>query len=202
MSRLEPRSKPSQDRSKRRVDFILDTAETLVLEHGYEAVTALLISKETNISPGVLYHYFPGKYGIFAAVAKRAFAKLEICMRDVYSEVSTDVPYDRLFDRIVDALVIYWRENKAAILMWQAMEHAPQMDPVTEILKEKAIERNSVMIRTYLPDLPKSRVRIKAIMMEEICFSLLRQTYFLNKRDSLALTTEIKDVLKHIMQSG
>ena len=69
MTNLQARNKPQQERSRKRVNFILDMAEQLVMEKGFESVTAQMISKETNISPGVIYHYFPGKHGIFAAVA-------------------------------------------------------------------------------------------------------------------------------------
>jgi len=148
---LEPRSAPRQARSRKRVGYILDTAEQLVMKNGYEVVTTQMISQATGISPGVLYHYFPGKFGIFAAVVKRAFERLETRMRESFTDILGEKSYPELIDWVVDDLIEYWQENKAAMLMWQSLQHAPQMDPVTNMLKKGSIMRNVQMIRTYFP---------------------------------------------------
>jgi len=172
-----------------------------VLDRGYEVVTTQMISEVTSISPGVLYHYFPGKHGIFAAVARRAFEQLEFKMRDLYTRASSSMPVGELIDDIVDALVVHWHENKGAILLWQALESTRQMDPVTQLLTRKSIERNSMLISVYLPQTPKDNVRIKALIMKEICFSLLRQMLLLEKTDGERIVAELKTMLKNLMSS-
>ena len=199
MTNLVARSKPQQERSRRRVDLILDKAEQLVMETGFESVTTQMISKQTDISPGVIYHYFPGKHGIFAAVADRAFRNLEVRMSNIYAKASSDEPFEILIDKIVDDLAIYWRSNKAAILMWQALEHSRRMDPVTSVLKQKGIQRNAALLKCYFPSLPKARIKTKAMIMQEICFCLLRQTITTKRRESARIIQELKLMLKSLM---
>jgi len=196
---LEPRSKPRQARSRKRVEYILDTAEQLVMKNGYEVVTTQMISQTTGISPGVLYHYFPGKFGIFAAVAKRAFERLETRMQESFTDVLRQKNYLETIDWVIDDLIDYWKENKAAMLMWQSLQHAPQMDPVTSIFKNAAVKRNAQMILHYFPDLAEKDLQMKALVMEQVSLALLRQSLLLKGKERLQLGKELKLLLIELM---
>ena len=197
--KLEPRSLPRQARSRKRVNYILDTAEQLVLQFGYAAVTTQMISQETKISPGVLYHYFPGKHGIFAAIAQRAFLRLEERMRDLYATIEQSRSQEAFLQEVVTSLVAFWRDNRAAILVWYSLEYDPQMDPVTSAAQQAAIRRNSVLIRHYRPELSKNDVAIKALILEEVSLCLLRQTLILKPRERNRLITELKELLYFVL---
>ena len=199
MIKLEARSRPQQERSRKRVEYILDTAEKLVMTLGYESVTAQKISQHTNISPGVIYHYFPGKHGIFAAVAQRAFLRLEIRMREIYVKAAPKKPLSELMGEIIDDLAKYWLENKGELAMWQALEHSPAMNPVTSVLKEKAVQRNTGLIKAYFPKMKPADIRIKAIIMEEISFCLLSQLFTLKPRDARRLIAELKAIQLNLL---
>lgn len=47
---------------------ILDSAAVLFAELGYERTTTAQLCQQAGISPGALYHYFPGKKQVFLAV--------------------------------------------------------------------------------------------------------------------------------------
>ena len=197
---LNPRSTPKQARSRERVDYILDTTEQLVMQHGYEVVTAQMISEATNISPGVLYHYFPGKHGIFAAVVHRAFVRLEILMREIGEGSAEEITYPEYVDRVVEGLAKHFQRNRSAMLLWQALEHTPQMEPVTSELTSVAIERNQRTIRTYAPTLDDSTAYTRAITMETVSFALLRETLFLKPKQKRAILAELKRLLIALLE--
>jgi AcrR family transcriptional regulator len=192
---LKPRSLPSQARSRQRVDVILDMTEKLVQRRGYEVVTAQMIAAATEISPGVLYHYFPGKHGIFAAVVQRAFERLEALMRQVGEADPAAENFSDFVSRVVDALVLHWRASRSAVLLWQALEHAPQLTPITAELKRRAIERNRATLKAYFPDLKPREVYVKALVMQAISFALLRETLFVEARERATLIGETKRLL-------
>lgn len=50
------------------VNRILDAAQKVLIERGYDGTTTNLIAKSAGISPGSLYQYFPNKDVIIAAV--------------------------------------------------------------------------------------------------------------------------------------
>jgi AcrR family transcriptional regulator len=197
--KLEPRSRPRQARSRRRVEFILDTAEQLVQRFGYAAVTTQMISQETKISPGVLYHYFPGKHGIFAAIVQRAFVRLEDRMAELYATISREKTVETFLDEVVGSLVDFWAEHRAAILVWYSLEYDPHMDPITSAAQKAAIRRNSVLVRYYRPELTKGEVTTKALVLEEVSLCLLRQTLILKPRARSRLITELKELLRFVV---
>lgn len=65
------RRQPQQVRSQERVKQILDVAEQLFLEIGYEATTTRAIAARAEVSVGSLYQFFPDKEAILKALAIR-----------------------------------------------------------------------------------------------------------------------------------
>ncbi|MEU6040272.1 TetR/AcrR family transcriptional regulator [Actinomadura sp. NPDC047616] len=59
------------DRGRATRDRLLDIALRLFAEHGYEGTSIEAVLAETQVSRGALYHHFPGKDALFAAVLER-----------------------------------------------------------------------------------------------------------------------------------
>jgi AcrR family transcriptional regulator len=62
---------PSQQRSRVRVERILDAAGELVAERGYEATTTSLIARRARVSPGSFYQFFADKRAVVQALSAR-----------------------------------------------------------------------------------------------------------------------------------
>lgn len=75
-----PANRPHVDRDAK-VAEIVDAAEALLLEEGYEATTIAAVARAAGISGNAVYWYFPSKDDLLAAVLRRrqdeAFARLE-----------------------------------------------------------------------------------------------------------------------------
>ncbi len=65
------RRAPMQRRSVERVQRMLDAAQQLVSEVGYDALTTTLIAERADVSIGSLYQFFPDKQAVVRAVALR-----------------------------------------------------------------------------------------------------------------------------------
>jgi AcrR family transcriptional regulator len=69
-------------RGTRSREVVLDVAERLMAEHGFEAATVARLVDEAGIPPSSIYHYFGSKEGVLLAVmergAKRFFADLPV----------------------------------------------------------------------------------------------------------------------------
>lgn len=67
-------------RGQRSRELVLETAERLMAENGYEAATVSRLVEEAGIPPSSVYHYFGSKDGVLLAVlergAERFFAAL------------------------------------------------------------------------------------------------------------------------------
>lgn len=56
------------------INHILSNAEKLFAKYGFDGVSTKLLATEAGIAIGALYHHFPSKEAVYAAVTKRAFA--------------------------------------------------------------------------------------------------------------------------------
>ena len=61
---------PAQERSRRRVERILDAAARLVVEHGVDALTTRDIAEAAEVPVASLYQYFADKDDILLALAR------------------------------------------------------------------------------------------------------------------------------------
>ena len=63
--------RPAQKRSQATYDRLLDSAGELLEELGVERISTNLIAARAGVSPPTLYHYFPDKYALLAALGQR-----------------------------------------------------------------------------------------------------------------------------------
>jgi AcrR family transcriptional regulator len=81
MATVQPlRRAPMQRRSVERVQRMLDAAQELVAELGYDAVTTTLIAERADVSIGSLYQFFPDKQAVVRAVALRNLERFTLRM--------------------------------------------------------------------------------------------------------------------------
>jgi AcrR family transcriptional regulator len=79
----------SKDPEERRRELI-DTAEHLFMERGYEHTAISDIVKELNIAQGTLYYYFRSKEDILEAVVEKSIAVLEQNVIEIVSDDGVD----------------------------------------------------------------------------------------------------------------
>lgn len=70
-ARTVPRRKPSQKRAEETVTILLEATERVVAKQGFHAATTNHIAKVAGVSIGTVYHYFPTKEALVAAVVHR-----------------------------------------------------------------------------------------------------------------------------------
>ncbi|KZY33379.1 hypothetical protein A3752_01335 [Oleiphilus sp. HI0081] len=69
----DSRRRPTQARSKKRVDAILNAAKSLISEKGSAQLKIHEISERAGVTPASIYQYFPSKNAITLALAQDTF---------------------------------------------------------------------------------------------------------------------------------
>jgi AcrR family transcriptional regulator len=120
------RRAPQRARGQQRVSAILDVAEDLLAEAGYEGMSTNEIAARAGIPIGSIYQYFPNKEAILHAAAARfrqGFAEL-------YDTLLVDGlvarPLPELVDKLIGAIVEYGGQHfgvTRVILQGQANPH-------------------------------------------------------------------------------
>lgn len=105
------RREPQQDRARRRVAHLLDTADRLLAAEGPGALTTTRLAAEAGISVGSLYQWFPDKEAVVEALALR-YADSFAALADGL-ERSDDVMSDA-----IDAFTAAFRAAPGFRAMW------------------------------------------------------------------------------------
>ena len=96
------RRQPKQARSQERVKQILDVAEQLFLEVGYESTTTRAIAARANVSVGSLYQFFPDKEAILKALAIRYMQTQYQRFLTLHTPAAVTLPLPSYVDRMID----------------------------------------------------------------------------------------------------
>lgn len=96
------RRAPSQQRSRERVDRILECASALIAEAGSEPMKMGDVAARAGISIGSLYQYFPDKAAIIQTLAERIHASSKACIADALTSAETQEELCAAFGTLVD----------------------------------------------------------------------------------------------------
>lgn len=87
------RNRPMQARSAARVELLLDVAEVVFEEVGYDATTTNLVAARAGVPVGTLYRWFPDKGALAEALTDRYLERL----LELYGRLLTDIdPGERI----------------------------------------------------------------------------------------------------------
>ncbi|GAP63849.1 hypothetical protein ARMA_2272 [Ardenticatena maritima] len=79
-------------RAATRIDAILDTAEALFMEKGYDATSMRDIAKAVGIAKGTLYHHFASKLDLLDAVVQRRSRAVLATFEPLINDSTIDAP--------------------------------------------------------------------------------------------------------------
>jgi len=99
---VKMRRQPKQARSQERVSLILDAAEQLFIELGYDQTTTRAIAARAEVSIGSLYQFFPDKEALLKALADRYFEQEYDLFVQLHAELM-GAPIAEYVDRMVNA---------------------------------------------------------------------------------------------------
>jgi AcrR family transcriptional regulator len=109
--RKQVRPRRLQERGYRRVNQLLDAANAVFAEAGYERATTNAISKYANVSPGTFYQFFSNKQAVAEALVERYVDHLREIHRTAFAPVGVDAPLPALIDHVVDPFIELHRQG-------------------------------------------------------------------------------------------
>src|SRR5688500_11026502 len=81
-TKLAPRKRPRQERSRATVDAIVQAAAYILVRDGYAKLTTNRIAERAGVNIASLYQFFPGKQAILAELQRRHVADQHEAMRE------------------------------------------------------------------------------------------------------------------------
>ncbi|WP_433672131.1 TetR/AcrR family transcriptional regulator [Nocardia sp. CA-136227] len=122
-SRTSTRPAPVQRRGVERVQAILDAAEALLAEQGYQAATLKAMGERAGIPIASVYHYFADRGQVEAELAQRHLRELDARVGAMLEAAPATLA--EICDAIVDVYLGYFREHPSFAVLWYAGRSSP-----------------------------------------------------------------------------
>ncbi len=117
---------PQQERGARRVEQILDAAESVFAEVGVDGASMQAIADRAGASVGSLYHFFPNKDAVVEALGMRYAERVSRTNEEAMPLEMAHLPAEELFDRVLSAQMRFMQETPAFVAVQEAVHrHCP-----------------------------------------------------------------------------
>jgi AcrR family transcriptional regulator len=151
-SRTGPRKSPSQERSRRTVNRILDAATRIFHEQGYTDATTNDIADEADVSVGSLYQYFPNKDALLVALTQRHIATTTTDLTNLLLDLPRDSDIETTFRTVVDFLVSQHDLDDLHLLVMHQAPRTHDINLSLEHAKSHLVELTSQILSNEITD--------------------------------------------------
>jgi AcrR family transcriptional regulator len=166
------RRRPRQARAVERFERILDTAEQVFAEVGYEAATTNLIAQQAGTSVGSLYEFFPNKGALASALAERYTERIGTLYATLIVD-EPDITGHELISRVVAAIDNFYREHPGAVPLLNGRHTSDQLADASAVLQRALVKRVEAVISSRRADVPQPRRQLVSQVIAEMTRALL-----------------------------
>ncbi|MBA2618074.1 MAG: TetR/AcrR family transcriptional regulator [Rubrobacter sp.] len=171
--RTAGRRAPRQERGRRRVAKILDAAEKVFAEAGYEAATNTEIAERAETSIGSVYQFFPNKEAILEALVDRYLEELRALHDTELSVEAARLPLPVLLDRAVGALAEFKAERPAFWPIFYGSDTSEELSAAAQELLGEVVGRLDAIFAVRVPELEEDKRGLYARIAVEVFRALL-----------------------------
>ena len=190
----KPPRPPQQDRGLKRVESILDAAETVIAELGVDAASTNAIAERAGASVGSLYHFFPSKEAIIEALARRfADRKRELNARAIPVE-RANMPLEEIFERVIDSHATFVDETPAFGPVYDAVLKGPG-GFITSDLFEALVGQVRMFLAARVPEMPAKDRETAAVTSVSTIHGVMLTTARLPREQRGPLLRELKRMM-------
>jgi len=137
IDQLAPRRRPSQERSRDRVERILDATAALLGDAPVDKITTAAIAEEAGVPIGSVYQYFPNKLAVLAELARRVMEQVDLKTATLIAEDFGVLPWDQAIDRAIDATIQGYAEQPGYLQLLLSIRPTPEFRLITDESNER-----------------------------------------------------------------
>ena len=195
---LTPRRLPSQERSRDRVDRILEATANLLDHMPVDKITTAAIADKAGVPIGSIYQYFPNKLAVLAELARRVMEKADATTADFIAEDFGVLPWDQAIDRAVDATIERFTSQPGYVQLLLSIRPTPAFGEITSESNDRvaAMLARHPALQAVLP-----HERIELITRSAIKAVNALQDWALSIEDDSALAAEIVAEMKTLLKA-
>ncbi len=168
----EIRRVPTQERSRARVERILDAAAHVFADVGYDAATTEGIAALAGTSIGSVYQFFPNKKALFDAIGARYLGEAQALFDQLMTR-PLDRPWTELLDEAIDAFRELDSKSVAFRAVWRNFHQSGDFLAHGEALNQSMAARTATVLAAFAPAMAPEKVTLVASVVVETMSSML-----------------------------
>ena len=189
IDQLAPRRRPSQERSRDRVERILDATAALLGDTPVDKITTAAIAEEAGVPIGSVYQYFPNKLAVLAELARRVMERVDLKTATLLAEDFGLLPWDQAIDRAIDATMQGYAAQPGYLQLLLSIRPTPEFRLITD----ESNERVAAMLARH----PALRAVIPADRIELVTRAAIQAA---NALQDWALSADDPDLANRIIR--
>ncbi|MEW1933554.1 TetR/AcrR family transcriptional regulator [Rhodococcus sp. NPDC079359] len=169
---LMPRRRPTQERSQRKFDALLQASRELLSDVGFESFTCEEVASRAELPIGTLYQFFANKYVIVCELNRQDLVGVQQELAEFDGEVPS-LDWVRFLNNFVDHMAGMWMTDPSRREVWLAMQSTPSTRATGVIHEREFAEQVSRMLGPLTPRTPRHRRNLMAQVLVHIVYSML-----------------------------
>ena len=169
---LEPRRRPTQERSRVQFDALLRVSRELLLEVGFEAFTCEEVARRAGVPIGTLYQFFANKYVIVCELDRQQ----AVAVHEELAELAAQIPsldWLSVMNRLLDHMATLWREDPSRRAVWHAVQSTPSTRATAAVTEREFAAEVARVLAPLTPNTPRERRRVVAEIVVHVVYSML-----------------------------
>jgi AcrR family transcriptional regulator len=169
---LEPRRRPTQERSHKKFDQLLVVSRELLLEVGFESFTCEEVAHRAGLPIGTLYQFFQNKYVIVCEL-DRVDA---VAVRQELEQFAQEIPsldWLKFLDKLIDHVAELWRNDPSRRAVWHAVQSTPATRATAAVTERELAAEVAYVLGPLTPGTPRERRTIMAEVIIHVVYSML-----------------------------
>jgi AcrR family transcriptional regulator len=169
---LEPRRRPTQERSQKKFDHLLRVSRELLLEVGFESFTSEEVAHRAGLPIGTLYQFFQNKYVIVCEL-DRVDA---VAVRQELEQFASEIPsldWLKFLDRLIDHVAALWVSDPSRRAVWHAVQSTPATRATAAVTERELAAEIAYVLGPLTPGTPRERRTIMAEVILHVSYSML-----------------------------
>lgn len=169
---LEPRRRPTQERSQKKFDQLLTVARQVLIETGFESFTCEEVAQRAELPIGTLYQFFQNKYVIVCELDRQDTVTVRAELAKFAREIPT-LDWLKFLNRLIDHLANMWANDPSRRAVWHAVQSTPATRATTAVTEHELASDVAHALAPLTPGTPRERRTIMAEVIVHVAYSML-----------------------------
>ena len=172
MEILEPRRRPTQERSQKKFDQLLAVSRQLLLEVGFESFTCEEVAHRAGLPIGTLYQFFQNKYVVVCEL-DRVDAVAVRGELQAFADAIPSLDWPKFLERLVDHMAQMWANDPSRRAVWHAMQSTPSTRATAAVIERDLAAEVARVLAPLTPGMDRDRRKVIGEVIVHVVYSML-----------------------------